>query len=87
MGAAGPNTTDLTPRDRGGSGQQRSNNGRWEPNLVQILGVGSLVSVSGSRDERIARIAELQRGHITRKQLYAVGVTDGAIARRLASGA
>lgn len=86
MGAAKPNATDLTPRHRGRSGPQRSNSGRREPDLVEILGVGSVVSVSGSRDERIARIAELQRGHISREQLYAVGLTDAAIARRLASG-
>ena len=83
---ARPNTTDLTPRHRRRSGPQRSNNGRNEPDPVEVLGVGSLVSVFGSKDERIARIAELQRGRITRKQLHAVGVTDGAVTRRLATG-
>src|SRR5689334_4784594 len=83
---ASTNATDPTPGRRGRSGRQRSNNGHRRPDPVEILGVGSLVSVSGSRDERIARIAELQRGLIARKQLYAVGVTDGAIGRRLASG-
>lgn len=44
------------------------------------------MSVSGGRDQRIARIAELQRGHITRHQLRAAGVSDTATARLIAAG-
>lgn len=53
---------------------------------MKILGVGSPVSVAGRRDERIARIAELQRGHVTRDQSRAAGISDAAIARLIAAG-
>lgn len=46
----------------------------------------TFVSVVGGRDERIARIAELQRGHITRAQLRAAGISDGAVARLIGVG-
>jgi very-short-patch-repair endonuclease len=39
--------------------------------------------VWGGRDERIAAIAELQRGHITRGQLRAAGISDSAISRMI----
>ncbi|MBV9166917.1 MAG: type IV toxin-antitoxin system AbiEi family antitoxin domain-containing protein [Solirubrobacterales bacterium] len=42
------------------------------------------MSVSGGRDERIATIAELQRGRIARDQLHALGIPDATIARRVA---
>jgi very-short-patch-repair endonuclease len=51
-----------------------------------VLGVGREVSVSGNRDERIATIAELQRGFITREQLRGVAISDTAIARLVARG-
>jgi very-short-patch-repair endonuclease len=52
-----------------------------------VLGVRNLVSISGRRrDERIAAVAELQRGHITRAQLRAVGVPDSTITRLAATG-
>jgi very-short-patch-repair endonuclease len=44
------------------------------------------MSVSGTRDQRIATIAETQRGRISRNQLLAAGVADGAIHRRRAKG-
>ncbi len=48
--------------------------------------MGSAVSVSGTRDERIAAIAELQHGHVSREQLRAVGVSDTGIARLIGAG-
>lgn len=42
--------------------------------------------VAGRREERIAQIAELQQGRVTRNQLRAAGITDSAIKRLIASG-
>ena len=85
MGACSADTTDPTPGGSRGSGPRCPPNGHGGPRLVGVLGVGSLVSVSGGRDQRIAKIAELQRGHITREQLRAAGVSDAATARLIAA--
>jgi very-short-patch-repair endonuclease len=42
--------------------------------------------VTGHRDRRIAAIASLQRGMVSRQQLLAAGIGRGAISRMLASG-
>jgi very-short-patch-repair endonuclease len=42
--------------------------------------------VTGGRDARIATVAELQRGHITRDQLRAAGIADTTTARLVAGG-
>jgi very-short-patch-repair endonuclease len=44
------------------------------------------VVVSGHRDERIAKVAELQRGYVTREQLRAVGITDPMTTRLIKAG-
>jgi very-short-patch-repair endonuclease len=44
------------------------------------------VAVSGSRSERIATVAERQRGRIERAQLLAIGIPDRAIYRLVAHG-
>jgi Protein of unknown function (DUF559) len=54
--------------------------------LVRVLGVRSFVVVRGTRDERVAAIAALQLGRISRRQLHAVGVTDNMIATMCAGG-
>src|SRR5438105_7082954 len=54
--------------------------------LVEVLGVGRPVPVSGTRAERIAAIAELQRGRIARRQLLAAGIGRSAIGRLIANG-
>ena len=54
--------------------------------LVPILGVCAPVSVSGTRDQRIAAICRLQRGRIHRHQLCAAGVSVATIARMVARG-
>jgi very-short-patch-repair endonuclease len=45
------------------------------------------MTISGSRDQRIVAIAAAQRGRITREQMLAAGISNGAIGRRTASGA
>jgi very-short-patch-repair endonuclease len=50
-----------------------------------VLGARNAITVCGSRDERISRIAEAQRGRVSTAQLYAAGISSGAISRRLAS--
>jgi very-short-patch-repair endonuclease len=44
------------------------------------------VVVSGSRNDRVGKIAELQRGRISREQLRAAGITDSATKHLIASG-
>ena len=43
----------------------------------------SAVSVSGSRDERIAAVAAHQRGRIARRQLEAIGISSSSVAWRI----
>jgi very-short-patch-repair endonuclease len=54
--------------------------------LVRVLGVGALLTVSGGRDQRIAAIAKLQRGRVSRKQLLAAGIDPSTVQRLLAKG-
>jgi very-short-patch-repair endonuclease len=54
--------------------------------LVEVLGVSHPVPVSGTRAQRMAAIAGLQRGRIARRQLLAAGVDRGAIGRLIANG-
>lgn len=42
--------------------------------------------VSGGREQRVARVAELQRGRITRDQLRALAISDSTIKRLIGSG-
>ncbi|MBV8953474.1 MAG: DUF559 domain-containing protein [Solirubrobacterales bacterium] len=53
---------------------------------MRVLGVRSLVVVRGTRDDRVAAVAALQRGRISRRQLHAVGVTDNMIRTMCAGG-
>lgn len=46
---------------------------------VQVLGAGREIQVSGRRRDRIAIVARLQCGCISRAQLNAIGVTDAMI--------
>ena len=56
------------------------------PNLVPILGQRALLRVSGHSDERMAAIAALQRGLVSRRQLVAAGIGGSSIGRMLATG-
>ncbi len=54
--------------------------------MVQVLGARSVVSISGTRDERIAAVAALQRGRIARRQLNAIGVGPASVAWLVTKG-
>lgn len=51
-----------------------------------MLGAGSEMLVSGTRDERIFAIAQLQRGLVSRRQLAAAGIAQSTITRLAHSG-
>jgi very-short-patch-repair endonuclease len=53
---------------------------------VPVLGLRRGLSVSGSRDERIAAVACTQRGFVSRRQLLAAGISTAAITRATAAG-
>jgi very-short-patch-repair endonuclease len=57
-----------------------------ETHLVPILGLRALLRVSGTREQRIAAIAGLQRGRVNRRQLLAAGLTPDAVEGRLRRG-
>jgi very-short-patch-repair endonuclease len=54
--------------------------------VVPVLGACHEISVSGSWAERIGMVADLQRGHATRKQLVAAGIGSDRIDRLIARG-
>lgn len=72
---AGPRLVRSTPN----SGDDRTI-------LVPVLGLRHVFPVNGSRDQRIAAIAGLQRGFVARWQLLAAGIQSGAVDRMLANG-
>jgi very-short-patch-repair endonuclease len=53
---------------------------------VAVLGSRRGLSVSGSRDERIAAIAGAQRGFVSRQQRLAAGISASAITRATTAG-
>jgi very-short-patch-repair endonuclease len=60
--------------------------GRCESRLVPTLGERSGVSVGGCVVDRIAAVATLQRGFVSRGQLRAAAISSTAIARLIAKG-
>ena len=54
--------------------------------LVKVLGVKRLLPVSGTPLERMAAIAQLQRGRVARRQLLVAGVSKAAIGRMISRG-
>jgi very-short-patch-repair endonuclease len=54
---------------------------------VRLLGSRNAMIVSGTVDQRVATIARQQRGRASRVQLRAIGLSDGAIQRRVRRGA
>ena len=52
-----------------------------------MLGSRNDMIVSGTRDQRLGTIARQQRGRASRVQLHAIGLSDGAIQRRVRRGA
>jgi hypothetical protein len=67
---------DVEPPLRGGSASF----------AVQVLGMRRRTTVSGTRDQRIAAVANLQRGRLTRQQLLAIGIGSNTIDRLLRCG-
>jgi very-short-patch-repair endonuclease len=74
-------TRRHTPAPPRGWGASPSPGEDEAPHLVKVLGVRRPVAVSGDRDRRIAALAALQRGRVSREQLLAAGVPDGAMYR------
>jgi very-short-patch-repair endonuclease len=72
-----------TPSRSAGSGSQSDHD---RASLVPVLGRSRLLHLAGHRDERIAAIASLQRGLVSRQQLLAAGIGRGAIRRMLEHG-
>ncbi|HEY2161936.1 MAG TPA: type IV toxin-antitoxin system AbiEi family antitoxin domain-containing protein [Solirubrobacteraceae bacterium] len=54
--------------------------------LVEILAVRHPAAISGDREDRIAAIAGLQRGRVSRDQLRAAGIPDRTVSRLAANG-
>jgi very-short-patch-repair endonuclease len=57
-----------------------SDSGHGGTHRVKVLGVRAELAVTGTRDERIAAIARLQRGRVARHQLLAAGLSYKVIA-------
>ena len=53
---------------------------------VPILGMRRRTTVSGTRDQRIAAVANLQRGRLSRQQLLTIGIGSNTIVRLVRSG-
>jgi very-short-patch-repair endonuclease len=77
---------DRTLRHRDGRDLSLQRESGLGSHRVWVLGVRSEVSISGSRDERIARVAGLQRGRIAVRQLRAVAVAPASEAWLVARG-
>jgi very-short-patch-repair endonuclease len=67
---------DGSPSRSAGSGSQSDHD---RANLVAVLGRSHLLHVAGHPDQRVAAIASLQRGLVSRQQLLAAGIGQGAI--------
>lgn len=75
-----------TRRTDGGVAHQRAHREDNRTHRVRLLGVGRLVDVRGTRDQRIATVATAQRGLIARWQLLDIGISSRSITRLLAVG-
>lgn len=76
-------TVERTPLDSGSCGLSCRGDSGCDAHTVRVLGVRSVVSVSGDRDQRIASVAAHQRGRIARRQLKAIGVSSSSVAWRV----
>jgi very-short-patch-repair endonuclease len=83
---AKPDISARTPPVAEGCVRPRPEGGHQRTHSVRVLGVSAPVSVSGTRDQRVAAIAERQRGRVRRTQLASAGISDGTVARMVARG-
>lgn len=60
--------------------------GAESTHLVKLPGGRTVTPVSGPRDQRIATIAQAQRGRVSRRQLLAAGIGTNTIDRLLSRG-
>ena len=77
------------PSERGAAdrGGERPESERSLPRIVTLVGAGRItLDLDGRVDARIAAITGAQRGRVSREQLLAAGVGNGAIWRRLRNG-
>jgi very-short-patch-repair endonuclease len=80
-GPASPSSVRIAhaPSIREVCGESTSPSADLAARAVSVLGVSRKIIVSGSRDARIAAIAERQRGRVNRRQLLAAGLSKGQI--------
>lgn len=72
---ATPRTEPVSP----GRGHSSARFADQPARAVSVLGASRRIIVSGSRDARIAAIAEYQRGRVSRRQLLAAGLSGSQI--------
>src|SRR5947209_11254133 len=78
--AGNPESVDRTPALPPERDLRNQRDSGSASRRVHVLGVRSEISISGSRQERIAAVARLQRGRLARRQLLAIGVAPASIA-------
>jgi very-short-patch-repair endonuclease len=74
-----PEAVDRTPRSTAERDPRFQRDSGLGSHRLKVLGVRSEVSISGSRDERIAAVARHQRGRIATRQLRAIGVGPASV--------
>lgn len=67
-------------------GESRPPTGPDSPHLVKVLGERDFLAITGTGIERVAAIAELQRGRVARRQLLAAGIAARTIGHMSARG-
>ncbi len=83
---AKPSNSARTSLDSQECAQHYPDSGRGGAHLVKVLGVRAELRVTGTRDEKIAAIARLQRGRVSRRQLRAAGLSYEVISRAVKRG-
>jgi hypothetical protein len=65
--------------DHGGVGHEGPLDDQDAPCFVRVLGQRGVLPVSGDREQRVAAIARIQRGRVSRQQLLAAGLAPTTI--------
>ena len=81
-----PGVLERAPECGGARDVEHPLSGQSTSFAVQILGMRRRTTVCGTRDQRIAAVANLQRGRLNRQQLLAIGIGSNTIVRLVASG-